>query len=129
MESCAGGVVRCQLLLLLLLVGLTDRLVDCFNMELDKVVLHRPSYLANANFGFSVAGYKVDNDSWILVGAPLASKERSGLLTGAANAGRSREGAIYRCRINVPNSCYMLPFDKKGELAHVTLNRTQALNL
>ena len=26
----------------------------------------------------------------------------------------SKEGAIYRCKTNVANSCYMLPFDKRG---------------
>jgi hypothetical protein len=44
------------------------------------------------------------------VGAPLAVRERM-----HDQLFKSREGAVYRCRINNPNSCYMLPFDKKGK--------------
>ncbi|RNA01315.1 Integrin alpha pat [Brachionus plicatilis] len=70
--------------------------------------MHSPVFAKDTYFGYSVAGYKVDSDSWILVGAPLTERERfHGQLT------RSREGAVYRCRINTPNSCFMLPFDKK----------------
>jgi hypothetical protein len=73
--------------------------------------MHKPSYSKNTNFGYSVAGYKIENDSWILVGAPLTLRERY-----HSSVIKSREGAVYRCRINVPNSCYMLPFDKKGKI-------------
>ncbi len=38
--------------------------INCFNYDLNKVVIHKPPYLKNNNFGYSVAGYKVDNDSW-----------------------------------------------------------------
>ncbi len=84
---------------------------QCYNLELDKVVVHSPPFSRNTHFGLTVAGYKVDNDAWILVGAPLTMRERS---HGQAAHTRSREGAVYRCKINNPNSCYMLPFDKKG---------------
>jgi integrin alpha 8 len=83
--------------------------ISSFNFELDKVVIHQPSYSSQTNFGYSVAGYKVDNESWLLVGAPQTLRERG------INRIKSREGAIYRCRINVPNSCFMLPFDKKDD--------------
>ena len=81
---------------------------ECINFETNNVILHRPVFSKNTNFGFSVAGYKVDNDSWILVGAPLTERERY-----HGQYVKSREGAVYRCRINTPNSCFMLPFDKK----------------
>jgi hypothetical protein len=44
-----------------------------------------------------------------LVGAPLTLRDRSHLQL------KSKEGAVFRCRINMPNSCYMLPFDKKED--------------
>lgn len=37
---------------------------NCFNFETKKVVVHRPPFLENTDFGFTVAGYKVENDSW-----------------------------------------------------------------
>lgn len=60
----------------------------------------------------------------ILIGAPLTVRERnhgngggnhgaSSATGSTTGAHKSREGAVYRCRINVENSCYMLPFDKK----------------
>ena len=83
-----------------------------FNFETNKVIIHKPTYSKSTHFGYSVAGYKVDNDSWILIGAPLTQRER---IQDYGHLNRIREGAIYRCRINVPNSCYMLPFDKKDD--------------
>ena len=102
----------------------------CFNFETTKVVIHKPTFSQNTHFGFTVAGYKVDNDPWlvkihiyfktyfkfcnlftqfrILVGAPLTLRERH-----HSQSIKTREGAVYRCRINNPNNCYMLPFDKK----------------
>ncbi|CAF0823367.1 unnamed protein product [Brachionus calyciflorus] len=97
--------------LVFLLINFTINLfnfIKCINFETNNIILHQPVFSKNTNFGFSVAGYKVDNDSWILVGAPLTERERyHGQIV------KSREGAVYRCRINTPNSCYMLPFDKK----------------
>lgn len=80
-----------------------------FNYETSKIILHKPSFSTNTYFGFTVAGYKIENDSWILIGAPLTMRERPHIHS------KSREGAVFRCRINVPNSCYMLPFDKKED--------------
>lgn len=60
--------------------------------------------------------YLILNKKRILIGAPLTIRERNHLANGGGGGGysqKSREGAVYRCRINVENSCYMLPFDKK----------------
>ena len=74
-------------------------------------MVHRPSFAKNAHFGYTVAGYKVANDPWILVGAPLTYRERK---TGNKQLTvKNKEGAVYRCSITNPNNCYMLPFDKK----------------
>lgn len=82
--------------------------INCLNFETKNIILHSPVFAKDTNFGYSVAGYEVDGDAWILVGAPLTERERHhGQLT------KSREGAVYRCRTNTPNSCFMLPFDKK----------------
>lgn len=35
-----------------------------FNFETNKIIVHKPSYSNNTYFGFTVAGYKVENDSW-----------------------------------------------------------------
>ena len=40
--------------------------VNCFNFDLNKTIIHKPPYLKNSSFGYSVAGYKVDNDSWFV---------------------------------------------------------------
>ena len=107
-----------QLLLALLFLMLTqlNRLARCSSLEANKVVIHRPAFAHRANFGFSVAGYQMDNDSWILVGAPLTMRDRFQHSSGSGSTPlRSKEGAVYRCRVNVANSCYMLPFDKKQE--------------
>ena len=100
---------------LICLLATTVRPLSCFNFETTKVTIHKPSYAKSTNFGYTVAGYRVENDSWILIGAPLTQRERMHDLGGGVN--RIREGAIYRCRVNTPNSCYMLPFDKKGNLS------------
>lgn len=53
-----------QVLNLIILVLLFIDYVNSFNYDLNKVIIHRPSYLQNTYFGYSVAGYKADNDSW-----------------------------------------------------------------
>ena len=97
--------------------------VECFNLELDDVVVHNPSYLKDSRFGYSVAAYKPldrdrdrdrDDEAWILVGAPHSQRERTHAHKNAHSV-KSREGAVYRCKTSSPNSCYMLPFDKRGE--------------
>lgn len=45
----------------------------------------------------------------IIIGAPHALRDRPHIQS------KSKEGAVFRCRINTPNSCYMLPFDKKED--------------
>jgi hypothetical protein len=89
----------------------------CFNFETNKIVVHQPTFAQNAHFGYTVAGYKVANDpAWILVGAPQTIRERTQFQNSKQQqqqSTRSREGAVYRCSINNPNNCYMLPFDKK----------------
>jgi hypothetical protein len=35
-----------------------------FNYETSKIILHKPSFSTNTYFGFTVAGYKIENDSW-----------------------------------------------------------------
>ena len=45
----------------------------------------------------------------IFAGAPQTTRER--IRNGTQV--KFREGAIYRCRINAPNSCYAIPFDKR----------------
>lgn len=35
------------------------------NFETSKVIVHKPSYSENSHFGFTVAGYKVEKDSWL----------------------------------------------------------------
>jgi hypothetical protein len=39
---------------------------NCFNFDLNKTIIHKPPYLKSSSFGYSVAGYKVDNDSWFV---------------------------------------------------------------
>ena len=88
----------------------------CFNFETNKIVVHQPTFAQNTHFGYTVAGYKVANDpAWILVGAPQTIRERTQFQNSKQQqqSTRSREGAVYRCSINNPNNCYMLPFDKK----------------
>ena len=88
--------------------------LHCFNFETNRIIMHQPSFAKNAHFGYTVAGYKVANDSaWILVGAPQTYRERNIYQGKQQQSMRSREGAVYRCSINNPNNCYMLPFDKK----------------
>ena len=95
--------------LVCLILANNSQFVNSFNFDTEKVVIHRPPYLKNTNFGYTVAGYSVLNDSWIIVGAPLTIRDRQYHKS-------SVEGAIYRCKINVQNSCFMLPFDKRGKL-------------
>ncbi len=94
----------------LLVLGCIALLTESFNFDTKHVVVHRPTFSRDSHFGFSVAGYKVDNSPWIIVGAPLTTRDRM-----HGQWGKSREGAIYRCRIDKPNSCYMLPFDTKDD--------------
>ena len=103
----------------LLLAIIICHRVGCFNFEANNLVIHRPSYSRNANFGFSVAGYKVDNEQWIIIGAPLTLRNRSWI--------NSREGAVYRCHPSSPNNCHMLPFDKKGLSSVISLSPIQVL--
>lgn len=99
-----------RILLVLVALVLSQQTTNSFNFETKHVVIHRPSFSRDSHFGFSVAGYKVDSSPWIIVGAPLTQRDRMhGQLV------KSREGAIYRCRIDKPNSCYMLPFDTKDD--------------
>ncbi|GFQ85066.1 integrin alpha-8 [Trichonephila clavata] len=42
---------------------------------------------------------------WLLVGAPKAQTEQPGVEQG---------GAVYRCSIDSPNMCQMIPFDTSG---------------
>ncbi len=98
------------MLFLLLCAGL----LHAFNLDPDKSVLHRPSFARNSHFGRTVAGYKVASAGpWLIVGAPLATKDRFH----AGQWTQSSEGAVYRCRIDRPNSCYLLPFDTKDDWA------------
>lgn len=96
---------------LLLILFVTANCV-AFNFDANKSVVHRPSFARGSNFGQTVAGYKVSAaGAWLIVGAPLAARDRY-------HNGRwvqSREGAVYRCRIDRPNSCYLLPFDTKED--------------
>ncbi len=98
----------CSILFIINIIIISIFESNSYNFELDKVIIHNPSFSKNTNFGFTVAGYKVENDSWIIVGAPLTLRERQ-----HGHYMKTREGAVYRCKINTPNSCYMLPFDKK----------------
>ncbi len=95
--------------LIFFILATNCKCVHSFNFDTTKVVIHRPPYLKNTNFGYTVAGYSVLNDSWIIVGAPLTIRDRQ-------YHKASAEGAIYRCKINVQNSCFMLPFDKRGKI-------------
>ncbi len=38
--------------------------INCTNFETNKVIIHRPSFAQNTHFGYSVAGFKMENDSW-----------------------------------------------------------------
>jgi hypothetical protein len=38
--------------------------IYCFNYETNKIIIHKPSFSNNTYFGFTVAGYKIENDSW-----------------------------------------------------------------
>lgn len=99
-----------RILLVLMALVLSQKSTNSFNFETKHVVIHRPSFSRDSHFGFSVAGYKVDTSPWIIVGAPLTTRVRM-----HGERVKSREGAIYRCRIDKPNSCYMLPFDTKDD--------------
>lgn len=39
-------------------------IVNSFNFDTNKAIIHKPPYLKDTNFGYSVAGYKVENDIW-----------------------------------------------------------------
>ena len=40
------------------------RSIYASNFETTKVIIHKPSYSENTNFGYTVAGYKLEKDSW-----------------------------------------------------------------
>ncbi|GIY23455.1 integrin alpha-PS2 [Caerostris darwini] len=56
-------------------------------------------------FGFSVALHRDRDFSWLLVGAPKAQTDQPGVEQG---------GAVFRCSIDSPDMCQMIPFDASG---------------
>lgn len=107
-RKCFNLILLASINLFLLLSNLAQ-FIECLNLDTKKVVMHQPAFARHTNFGYSVAAYHNQNDSWILVGAPLHQRDRFH----SQQFVKSREGGVYRCRTGTPNSCYMLPFDKK----------------
>ncbi len=89
--------------------------LDAFNLDSEQAIVHQPSFARHSHFGRTVSGYQVSSagQPWLIIGAPLASRERYHNNQWVS----SREGAIYRCRVDRPNSCYLLPFDTKSDWA------------
>ena len=53
-----------MIVVFLFLLNFVIILVNSFNFDLNKIIVHKPPYVKNTSFGYTVAGYKVDNDSW-----------------------------------------------------------------
>lgn len=60
-----------DLLTVLFILNAAFNLCFCFNFETTKVVIHKPTFSQNTHFGFTVAGYKVDNDPWLVMNTSL----------------------------------------------------------
>lgn len=74
-----------------------------FNVDLLTSTVHRGP--PNSMFGFSVAQYKSDRQSWLIIGAPKAQTNQPGVVEG---------GAVYGCVPDSHSRCILLPFDQTG---------------
>ncbi|XP_054706716.1 integrin alpha-PS2-like [Uloborus diversus] len=74
-----------------------------FNIDLKNAVVHQGPN--GSMFGFSIAQHRDKDFSWLLVGAPTAQTDQKNVVEG---------GAVYRCSIDSPNMCQMIPFDASG---------------
>lgn len=74
-----------------------------FNIDIRTAVLHHGPN--NSMFGYSLAMHRDKDFSWLLVGAPKAQTEQPDVVEG---------GAVYRCSVDSPNMCQMIPFDAAG---------------
>ncbi|XP_067141293.1 integrin alpha-PS2-like [Centruroides vittatus] len=74
-----------------------------FNVDLLTSTVYRGPH--DSMFGFSVAQYKSNRQSWLIVGAPKAQTNQPGVVQG---------GAVYRCIPGDHNRCTQLPFDQTG---------------
>ncbi|XP_059478388.1 integrin alpha-PS2 isoform X2 [Neocloeon triangulifer] len=78
-------------------------LTCAFNVDTQNYVLHRGE--RDSMFGFSVAQHLDRGKSWLLVGAPAARTPQPGV---------NRGGSVFRCEISRDDSCFEIPFDRKG---------------
>ncbi|KAF8793941.1 Integrin alpha-PS2 like protein [Argiope bruennichi] len=102
--SCSQCKINLRTLWLFTLILLCSPLRSlCFNVDTRTSLVHQGTN--GSMFGFSIAMHRDRDFSWLLVGAPKAQTEQPHVVEG---------GAVYRCSIDSPNMCQMIPFDTSG---------------
>ncbi|KAM4531041.1 integrin alpha-IIb [Odontesthes bonariensis] len=97
-------VLRCVLRCVRALLCVTHGV--CLNLLDDAVIFSGPT---GSLFGFSVDFHTVNNQSYVVIGAPKANTSQPGVLEG---------GGVFMCPWSPGGTCDIIDFDLKGDQVH-----------
>ncbi|XP_065213980.1 integrin alpha-PS2 isoform X2 [Planococcus citri] len=113
-KSCSDGAFgwRTFRVICSILVIFVVNFIEAFNVDLPSAVLYHGT--SQSMFGFTVAEYKEDGRSWVLIGAPEAPDSHFSL-----EEADYRGGSVYACDVRENDRCSSLRFPLGGRTGNL----------